>query len=183
MSLLLSWETPPELYDTMQAAVVAELTRGFRGIDDVSYKTVTDKLPWGFYEDVGTSDVTARYTIQYTNQTGDKSIVINDTSIRRWVRPANSCRIEFAFTRPDTAPWAGCRVKLMDMPSQHWVRDLWMNRDGTGHMILQYGAVARLEVEGLSMALEFAVPHKPTLYWRDLQDTGTWVRVDERSLR
>ena len=74
-------------------------------------------------------------------------------------------------------------MKLLDVPSHAWVRDIWTDRHGEAHVVLEYGAVLRLEVEGLMSALEFVVPRKRTVDWRDLQELGSWMRVDERSYR
>ena len=179
MSLLLSWETPPELYDALRAASSAQLHR-IPG-SGLPSQLVADGLSWGFYEDEGNNDPTASYTVTYTSSVS--TLRICDVDIRRWVRPADTCRIDFTFVRPDSAPWSGRRLKLRDIPGHGWVRDLWTGKHGRTAIVLTHGARIRLEIEGMMEALEFVVPHEHRVDWTVLPDFGTWVRVDARAVR
>lgn len=182
MTLLLSWETPPELYDAKQSAYAVEICRKTPEPGAPS-QTVGGGQQWGFYEDVGNTDPSYIYTIRYTDMDGAVRQVINDTYIRRWRRPTNTCRIDFLYTRPDSAPWTGRRMKLCDLPLHHWVRDLWCDHHGKAHIVLEWGQHVRLEVEGFDRALEFAVPRLHTLEAGDLEAYGSWVRADARATR
>lgn len=184
MSLLLSWESPAELWDTRYYATRAELSRLLPGtLPDQPWQVVTEAVPWGFYEDTGTEDPDAVYRVRYLNADATP-ITIQNRDIRRWRRADDSCRIDFAFRRPDSAPWNGRRLKIFDIPGQGWVRDIWCDCEGEAHIVLLYGARCRIEVEGMMNALEFVVPHRRHLEdWMTLGTYGTWVRLDQRSIR
>jgi hypothetical protein len=184
MSLLLSWETPAELWDLRRSASSAQLSRLLPGtLPEQPWQVVGSGIAWGFYEDTNNDDPTATYRVRYTY--GDSApLTLEDCDIRRWRRPDDSCRVDFAFRRPDSAPWGGRRLKLFDMPGMGWIRDIWCDFEGKAHIVLLYGQRCRLEIEGEMNALEFVVPRRRHIEdWMSLSTYGTLVRVDQRSIR
>jgi len=185
MSLLLSWETPAELYDTLRAVSRAAISRQTPMVTgDSPITVVNNQVSCGFYEDTGNNDPAMVYTIDYLRPGNSGSVLkICDDAIRRWVRPADTCRIDFEFRRPDSSPWHARRFKIFDIPGQGWVRDMWCDPNGKAHVVLSWGQRVRIEVEGMAQALELAVPHLQQVNFFDLNSYGTWLRVDERAIR
>lgn len=147
-------------------------------------ETICEDAPWGFFEDEGNSDPDVIYGVTFLETTAGIQPVhrLEDHQIRRWVRPVNTCRVNFAFTRPDGSPWLGRRLKIFDREDFSYLRYLYTNGEGAAHIVLRYGYPLRLEVEGWLQALEFAVPEVPVIEHTELDELGSWVRADQRSV-
>jgi len=170
MSVVLAWETSPDLYPFDQNAYRVEVYR-----DGVKIAATT---PWGMFEDTANEDPSASYEVRYHTLGPGEVKRVRTPEIRAWKRPAESCKVTFCFNRPDSSPWAGRKAKFVCMPQEHWVRDLWCDVNGYGYVILAWDWRILATIEGLPSRLDFAVPRVPEIALGDIK--GTWVPLDYR---
>jgi hypothetical protein len=174
MSLLLSWETQPEVLEVSYAS----LRRRYE--DNLPYQVVATGMGWGFYEDESPGK---DYEVDYWRDNGTILTTVKTESIRKWNRPADTCKISFSYTNPNSTPWSVRRIKFLSVPTHTWVQDVYTGRDGKCEAIFQWGNVLRMEVEGEAKALEFVVPKLHGITVEDLGKYGSFVRMDMRSVR
>lgn len=174
MSLLLSWETQPEILEIAYAV----LRRKYE--DHLPYQVVASGMGWGFYED---ESIGSFYEVDYFRDNGTILTTVKNEGIRKWERPANTCKISFSYTNPNSTPWSLRKIKLLSVPTNSWVQDIYTGRDGKCDVVLQWGSVVRMEVEGEDNALEFVVPKLRSVNADELGKWGSFVRMDNRSIR
>jgi hypothetical protein len=174
MSLLLSWETQPEILE------IATATLRRRYESHLPYQVVATGMGWGFYEDTSPG---ADYEVDYYRDNGTLLTTVKTEQIRKWERPAASCKVSFSYLNPNSTPWRLRKIKFLSIPTHTWVQDIFTGRDGKCEAVFAWGSVLRMEVEGEDKALEFGVPK---LHYVDADELGKWgsfVRMDNRSIR
>ena len=206
--LLLTWSLPEAAWSFDRSVDTATL---FRMIPGAGRTEQINDIPWGFYEDTENNDPAARYwitlgskTLGQTSTSPDTqqpteyfldsagalakkteapqaSYTIDNTAIRRWVRPAESCRVDLEFRRPDTSPDVGRSIWFADLPHGYHRREIVTNWAGKAHFVMGYGQRMRLDVDGWAQSLEFAAPRKRLIHISELIEHGSWVPRDMRS--
>jgi hypothetical protein len=189
MSLVLNWETPPDLFSFSQMAFKTRVYRAFRtdtpdGNNTYSPEVLlTPSSTWGVYEDPEVNDpASVRYRVTYLGPCDTTIREISNCDIRVWRRPGNSCRINLCCTRPDSSPWIGRRIKFVNMPTESYVRDLYTNIDGQAMAILEWDWLMRLTMDGWDQALQFVVPRVQEIAVPNLTRFGSWIPLETRGL-
>jgi hypothetical protein len=176
VSLLLSWENPPEMYT--RAFSRAILRRGGRaGIGGI---TVNDDVAWGAAEDPETDDPSQDYTLEYVVADGSGSIMVINANIRRYVRPATICEITFDCMGVDGAPEARKTFEFSDLQAGAFTRTVITNASGKAVAYFMPGSRLLMREEGKLKALDFVVPDRRLVSVRDLELWGSLVDTDRR---
>ena len=165
MSLILTWENPPEVASGLVRS--ANLWRGDAPIQ-------TD-VTWGTAEDPENDDPAARYQVIYTSRGGSAAVVVQDDDIRRYVRPPRACQIEFALVRPDGSPDSGRQIEFR---GDGFSRRLLTNTSGKAALHLLTGARLWIHVDGRSAALDCMIPDQQSLTFKSLLAFGSLIDAD-----
>lgn len=172
MSLILTWDNPPEL-TTPQAALAAI-------IRDAKTEIEGDAL-WGVHEDRETDDLDTQYQIYYRTRTGGVVAVVPNSDINRHVKPNNTCRIAFEVRYPNGAP-ASCEyLEVSDEPTgTRFYHRVLLNRAGKGALYLMPGERVLIRSEGAMRALDVCIPDLRDVTYDELRKYGSMVDADRR---
>lgn len=172
MSLLVTWDHPLEM------TALAHTCRVLRGEGGVPCGS---DVPWGVFEDKETNDERGVYTVQYLDRGGAPVGTILNLDIRRYERPAKSCKITFDIRAADGAPAAGRWFEMSDeMTGATMTRRMTLNSKGRGVFIAMYGARVLFRSEGAFKALDAVIPSYDTIDYKDLAMFGSWIDTDRR---
>ena len=166
MSLILSWENPPELY--VPQVLSAELYRARELADKTASVLVAKDITWGVWEDVENSDPELFYEVRYVSSNQARPLWVAGDDVTRYRRPAHSCKIEFCLSQPDGAPAAGFSIAVSGN-SEAYQKRLLTNNLGEAMLFLTPGQRVRFLIDGEPYAYEVAVPKAKTISWPDLR--------------
>jgi hypothetical protein len=148
-------------------------------MDGVEIKDV----PWGLYEDVECSDLTAKYAVNYVSSTGSLLATIPNEHVRRTHRPFESCKINFEFVTDDGFPWRNRPILIDSVAHSEGAmsKRVTTNKCGKAAAFLMHGATVRIMPYGAPHAIEVQIPKQRELTWSQLAELGSKAPVDPRS--
>lgn len=179
-SVILTWEHPTELWmeDVRRADVFTYFT------EKAGETILASDIPWGCYEDLETGDKKTKYAIRYYDHYGRIAAQLLDDRIRRYEKPTTICRIAFAYTHPDGAPWVN---RIIEIEAAHgsdgaYSRKLATNGKGEALLFLMPGTRVMVRLAGERCAYDVAVPDKREITGCELIANGSPAAMDPRQV-
>ena len=179
MSLILTWDNPQSTFDKP----VCHRVDIWRGRPDPfsSQRPAAEDITWGCFEDCSERNPMQEYAVVYVGQQGEWQTVVYNFDIKRYIRPDNTCRIEFALTAPDGAPDSGRDIEISDeYDGARFYRRLVTNLHGQAITFGKQGQRLLLRIDGRPKALDFIVPRLSRIEWPELKKFGTEIDTDQR---
>lgn len=177
MALVLTWENPLDL--ATPRAVSARLLRAPPNSQAPSTVVATD-ITWGVTEDQESSDPNSVYQVEYLGRDGNPTVIVSDAAIDRFVRPGDTCKVTFAATFPNGAPYSGRWVEVTEPQGTSYLQRFLCNRNGICQFFLQYGRRVLIRTEGSLLALDCVAPAIADITYADLRKYGSFVDSDRR---
>lgn len=179
-SVILTWEHPTELWmeDVRRADVFTWITESY------GETRLAEDVPWGCYEDLETGDKKTKYVIRYYDHYDRIVAQLFDDRIRRYEKPPTICRIAFAYTHADGAPWANRIIEIESTNGSlgSFYRKLATNRRGEALLFLMPGTQVTVRLEGAREAYAVAVPDKREITGCELIANGSPAPMDPRQV-
>jgi len=178
VSLVLSWENPPDMLSLSVRDV-----KLWRTLIPGTIPTLVDgDVAWGMAVDHENSDLQAEYEIQYLSATGSLQYRWPDYDIERWIRPEKSCLIRWELVRSDGRPDANRIIEITDRQKiGNFSVTLTTNHEGKAIFVANYGARLTYFMEGEVYELDVCAPSVRDVNWKELQKYGTQSIHDHRA--
>jgi hypothetical protein len=179
-AVILTWEHPAELWleDVRRADVFTWFT------DSAGETLLARDVPWGCYEDLETGDKVTKYVVRYYDHYDRVVGQLFDDRIRRYEKPGNICRINFAYTQSDGAPWSNRVIEIESTNGSlgSFSRKLATNCKGEALLFLMPGAQVTIRLEGDRDAYDVAVPNEREITGDQLIANGSPAAMDPRQV-
>ena len=167
MSTIITWTAPESLYNPV--ATYAKLWRN--GV------CINSNIPFNIAEDED-NVVSSIYTVTYHDKLGAMVGQLQPSELAYYVRPVNSCRINFALTQPNGMPSRTEIVQVNSRLYNTYCDRLVTNYNGETFAILLHGAAVNILLPGSETELQCVVPVAQTLNYNEL--TGSIVQTERR---
>lgn len=172
MSVLLNWENPE--FTFLPSVRFVRVERG------PTHFVVCLDAPWGIFEDVESVDPCETYTLFYCDAHHNEIGRVNDSDIRKFARPSNSCKLNFAFINADGSPGSNTKVRITNPRNTEFSRIVCANYSGLAEAFFIFGQRLLIEIAGLDHALDCIIPSIQETCWEDLIKNGSWVLAEKR---